>query len=110
MLDRDGSNKYSSTVKISAGSLATTPQLYPTYPNPFNPQATVHFMLPSDQMVTVILYDADGKEALRLYDNEMLKGGYYTRTLNGARLASGKYILRMTAGTYHSSENLIIEK
>jgi hypothetical protein len=110
MINRDGTSDYSSTVMISASSLASMPQLYPTYPNPFNPQTTVHFMLPTEQAVTVSLFDASGKEVLRLYDNEILGSGYYSRILNGAQLSSGKYILRMTTPTYQKSENIVIEK
>lgn len=108
--DRSGQATYSTVVKVQAGTLATTPQLLTSYPNPFNPTVNVHFTIPSDMNVNVFLFDATGKEVARLFDNEALKAGYYTRTWNALDLASGKYLLRMVAGDYTATENLLLNK
>jgi hypothetical protein len=110
MIDRDGTHSYSGMVRISAAALAKMPQLYATYPNPIHPQATVHFMLPVEQAVTIVIFDINGNEALRLFDNQVLASGYYVRVLDASQLPSGKYFLRMTAGAFERSENLVIEK
>jgi hypothetical protein len=85
-------------------------QLHPSFPNPFNPTVTIRFTLPVDESVTVTIFDAAGKEITRLYDNEMLKAGDYAKVFNATRFASGKYLLRMQAGDYIATENLVLNK
>lgn len=110
MLDASGQFKYSPIAKVQRNSTISAPQLLASYPNPFNPNVTVHFTVPSDQVVTVAVFDASGKEITRLYDNELLQAGDYSKVFNGSDLASGKYLLRMVAGDYIATENLILNK
>jgi hypothetical protein len=110
MTDANGTVKYSSSVKVQIGNAAAAPQLLASYPNPFNPMTTVRFSVPGTMAVTVTVFDDAGKEIMRLCDNEMLDAGEYTRTFNGTNLASGKYLLRMVAGDYIATENLILNK
>jgi len=110
MTDPNGDVKYSSTVKVQISNVAAKPQLLASYPNPFNPMTTVRFTVPGNVAVTVTIFDAAGKEIMRLYDNEVLEAGDYSKTFNGSNLASGKYLLRMVAGDYIATENLILNK
>jgi len=110
MNDGNGESKYSSTVRVQMNVVAGKPQLVASYPNPFNPMTTVRFSVPGGVAVTVTIFDASGKEITRLYDNEVLEAGEYSKTFNGSDLASGKYLLRMVAGDYVATENLILNK
>jgi len=110
MLDASGQFKYSAIAKVQLSRIATSAQLLASYPNPFNPAVNIHFTVPTDMAVTVTVFDASGKEVTRLYDNEMLQAGDYSKVFNGADLASGKYLLRMVAGDYIATENLILNK
>lgn len=110
MVDRDGTNEYSNVVQVQNGAMPTSAQLYKTYPNPFNPSATVHFSIPSEENVTVAVYDGLGREVMRLYDNEPLKAGYYSKAFNSQQLASGTYVVRMTAGSFKANESIVLQK
>jgi len=110
MLDATGEFKYSPIAKVQFNAAIGAPQLLASYPNPFNPAVTIHFTLTAEAPVTVTIFDASGKEITRLYDNETLQAGDYSKVFNGSDLASGKYLLRMVSGDFVATENLILNK
>jgi len=110
MTDANGQSKYSAVVKVQMVAANAKPQLLASYPNPFNPTTTVHFTIPEEALVTVAIFDAAGKEVTRLYDNELLQAGDYSKVFNASELASGKYLLRLVAGDYIATENLVLNK
>jgi hypothetical protein len=75
--------------------------LHPNSPNPFNPSTTVAFDLAQDGRVQVRIYDMRGSLVTTL-TNENLPAGHHTvrwngRDQSGRGVASGTYLLRMTA-------------
>lgn len=69
--------------------------LLPPYPNPGNPSANVMFTIPRSAFVDVRLYDVLGREAARVLSRN-LEPGTHTATLQGANLAAGTYLCRIT--------------
>jgi hypothetical protein len=110
MVDANGDFKYSPSAKVQFNAAIGAPQLLASYPNPFNPAVTIHFTLTNDAPVTITIFDGSGKEVTRLYDNEVLQAGDYSKVFNGSDLASGKYLLRMVSGDFVATENLILNK
>ncbi|HLT24665.1 MAG TPA: T9SS type A sorting domain-containing protein, partial [Ignavibacteria bacterium] len=80
---------------INNNTLATDFRLSQNYPNPFNPATKIDFSLPSVSNVKLIVYDMLGKEVATLV-NKSLAGGSYSFEFNGAGLASGMYIYRIS--------------
>jgi hypothetical protein len=75
------------------------------YPNPFNPETTIRYTLPSRGRVTIDVFDAHGAHVVTLV-NEEKDGGAYTATWTGrddrgTATGSGVYFARLTspAGT-----------
>ena len=66
------------------------------YPNPFNPQTTIGFTLPSASDVRLVVYDALGREVARLVEGE-LGAGLHEARFDGGSLASGLYLYRLVA-------------
>lgn len=66
------------------------------YPNPFNPAATIRFGLPEAAHVTLVVYDALGREAARLVDGPVEAGFHEAVFVAGAR-PSGVYLYRLEA-------------
>ncbi|MCL4706387.1 T9SS type A sorting domain-containing protein [bacterium] len=71
--------------------------LHPNFPNPFNPQTTIAFTLPTAQMVTLKIYDLSGQEIQNLVQQQM-PAGTHRLTFDGRGLVSGVYLYRMETG------------
>jgi hypothetical protein len=73
-----------------------------SYPNPFNPRATVHYDIPRDGDVDVAIYDISGRKVIQL-DQGYHRAGTHTLSWDatdtyGRQVASGMYLLRIQAG------------
>jgi hypothetical protein len=72
------------------------------YPNPFNPSTTINYSLPAETYVSIKVYDITGKEITTLV-SELQTAGEYQITFDGKNLASGVYLLRISAGKFNST-------
>lgn len=67
-------NRTRGTVRLNASAakkgpndqLPTEDELLQNYPNPFNPSTRIHYELPKDGPVQIIVYDVLGREVARL--------------------------------------------
>jgi hypothetical protein len=84
------------TLESDPATIITEYALEQNYPNPFNPSTTIRYQLPNAGHVMLKVYDMLGREVATLVD-EMKGTGSYSATFDGARLASGTYIMRLTA-------------
>ena len=66
------------------------------YPNPFNPSTTIEFHIPTSQMVSLVLYDALGREVMEVLEGR-LQAGAHSVKFDASSLASGMYLYRLTA-------------
>ena len=73
--------------------------LYPAYPNPFNPVATIRYELPVRTAVTLTIYDILGREVVQLVDGQEPPGHHQViwdgRTTRGQEVPSGIYLARL---------------
>jgi len=83
--------------------------LHQNYPNPFNPSTTISFDIPTAAYVTLEVYNINGQKIKTLID-EQKQPGRYTLSFNGSTLASGVYIVRLTAGNYVKSTPIVLLK
>ncbi len=93
----------------NTGAIVQTFALYQNYPNPFNPTTTIRFTIPSDQQVSLILYDLLGKEIAMLVNGQQLAGEYSVQ-FNGEHIPSGMYFCRMQAGNFISIKKILLVK
>jgi hypothetical protein len=88
--------------------------LFQNYPNPFNPSTAVKFQVPKTSDVTVAVYDMLGQEVRTLFAGEVMRGTYTVNwdgiNKDGAKVASGTYIYRMTAGEFVQSKKMVLIK
>jgi len=77
------------------------------YPNPFNSQTVIHYQIPLESRVIIKVYDVLGNE-VALLKNELQKPGDYQTVFNAENLASGIYILNISAREFFSSRKMIL--
>jgi cytochrome c553 len=88
---------------IPTGTAGTPPartELFPAFPNPFNPVTTIRFSLATRQRVRIDVFDVTGARVSTLVD-EARPAGVQRVTWNGRDsreepVASGVYMIRMT--------------
>jgi len=80
---------------VSIASETTNPtrfRLFPVYPNPFNPQTTISYFLPTDGWVGMAVYDLSGKRVATLLD-ESVEAGLHSIIWKANKLPSGLYFI-----------------
>ncbi|MHB9040498.1 MAG: T9SS type A sorting domain-containing protein [Melioribacteraceae bacterium] len=83
--------------------------LHQNYPNPFNPSTNITIDVPSSAYVILEVYNINGQKINTLAD-EQKQPGVYTYNFNGNSLASGVYFVRLTAGNYVKSMQIVLLK
>ena len=72
------------------------------FPNPFNPQTTVRFVLPAAGRARLVIFDAAGRAVRTLADADLAAGPHEARwdgrDQSGHALASGCYLARLDSG------------
>jgi len=94
-----GEQAEAQTYPIHTSGEAETPHTFAlnaAYPNPFNPQTTLAFSVAVASQVELVVYDVLGREISTLVDDRLDTGRYET-VFDGSSLASGLYLVRMTA-------------
>jgi minor extracellular serine protease Vpr len=96
------------------GNKLYTHQIYPAYPNPFNPTTTIVFQMEKQQNVEVTIYDMLGRRVKTLV-NEVRDGGMHNVVWDGTndqgrQAASGVYLTRLSTGDFVASNRLMLLK
>lgn len=107
-IDFDGTIAFSPIVEVDALMPASV-SLHPNYPNPFNPSTTLSFDLPTEEKVSLAVYDMMGREIYKIVD-EVLPAGQYRYELVADGLASGTYIYRLVTSGGMITRNMILLK
>jgi hypothetical protein len=83
--------------------------LYPNYPNPFNPGTKIKFSLPKEDFVNLIVYDELGRVIESLV-HETLKSGVYEVNFDASGLASGVYFYKIITKEFVQARKMILVK
>jgi hypothetical protein len=84
--------------------------LYQNYPNPFNPTTMIQFHLPTDESVSLTVYNILGKTVIEPIKDMTYQSGTYSILLDGSQLSSGLYYYALKAGMYHDVRKMIVMK
>ena len=84
-------------------------KLAQNYPNPFNSVTTINFQLPLASNLTLVIYDIQGREVVRLVDR-YVEAGYYNIIWYAGSAASGVYLYRIQAGTFSDTKRMLFIK
>ena len=108
-VDRDGAASYSAEVEAVV-EMAERFVLEPAYPNPFNPQATVRFAVRESQKVRMDLYDMLGRRVAVLFEGVPAAGQMQSVRIDGSRLASGTYLVRLVGRSFSRAHTVTLVK
>ncbi len=92
--------------------------LYQNYPNPFNPSTTISFSIPSEEFVSLKVFNSLGEEVADLVNETKPAGSYEVEFnsnshsgLSGIReISSGIYFYKISAGSFSESKKMIYLK
>lgn len=108
-IDHDGSFTYSKIIAVSIENVPLYFNLFQNYPNPFNNSTIITYQIPTDEFVSLKLFDVLGRE-IKTVINENKKAGYYSVSFKADDLSSGIYFYKLTAGEYNAIKKLILLK
>ncbi|MBI3512194.1 MAG: T9SS type A sorting domain-containing protein [Bacteroidetes bacterium] len=91
------------------GDVVKTPQLYDPFPSPSGPNENVNvqFFLPKDADVKFELFDVNGRSVFT--ENNSGAAGFGNEKINLHGLATGTYVLRMTADGTVRTKKVVVE-
>lgn len=101
--------KEQTKVNVRPGSLIQTSHLDQNYPNPVQQTTSIPFSLSGSGSVTLILYDALGRQIKTLFNGNVGAGDYLAK-LDAASLPNGAYIYKLNTSEGTISKTLIISK
>lgn len=85
-------------------------RLEQNYPNPFNPSTTINFSVPKAGVVSMKLYDLNGREVAVLI-NEFKEAGNYSYAYSmPSGLNSGVYFYTFNSGDFSETKKLMLVK
>lgn len=115
-IDLDGTVNLSNPIEVLLGARFTLPTEFSSavYPNPFNPRTTISYDLPTDTVVSVIIYDAIGQEIRQLVSQHYTAGRYSVqwdaKDHMGRSVGSGVYIAKIKAGPNTAIQKMLLLK
>ena len=96
----------------SVGAAGNTPyqyRLFNNYPNPFNPSTTIRYELKQEGNVSIRIYDVLGQEVATIV-REHQSAGPHAVQFDAHGYASGVYFYTLRAGSFISTEKMILLK
>lgn len=113
-LDFGGGYNYSPEVTVEVDFTPNEYALSQNYPNPFNPSTTILYQVPKAGDVSIAIYNMLGQKVRTLLNEQVQAGAYEVQWDGtndaGAKMSSGSYIYRMTAGDFVESKEMILLK
>jgi len=90
----------------------TTFALSQNYPNPFNPETEIHFQIPKDSQVKLVIYNLLGQKIRTLVDEQKQTGNHtikwHGRDDFGSSVASGVYLYALEAGEFFEVKKMVL--
>lgn len=89
--------------------LPASVQLEGNYPNPFNPQTTISFVLPGAAHARLAVYDVLGRQVAVLTDG-VRPAGKHSLSFDGTGLPSGLYLYTLETGSDRLTRPMMLLK
>ncbi len=111
---KSGFSDLVTSIKDDQSKVADKYQLFRNYPNPFNPETTISFILPVVSDVTLKVYDLTGVHVKTLISGQVSAGSHNVKwdATNdlGQKVSSGVYLYVLNAGNYTKTKKTLLLK
>ena len=84
-------------------------ELYPNYPNPFNPTTQIQYSIPESGFVELVIFNSLGQK-VAILEQGMKQKGRYTQTFNAQTLPSGVYYTHELFNGYQRVTKMLLIK
>ncbi|HKI78311.1 MAG TPA: arylsulfotransferase family protein [Ignavibacteriaceae bacterium] len=102
-------NSETTSIEDNKSGLPKLFNLSQNYPNPFNPSTIIEYSIPTEQLVTLTIYDILGRLVKTLV-NSVKEAGNYRIEFNPANFSNGVYFYKLRAGNFTSVKKMILLK
>ncbi|HUF10102.1 MAG TPA: hypothetical protein VMO47_12320 [Rhodothermales bacterium] len=94
---------------VAADGLPSVFALSQNFPNPFSLSTQIRYDLPRPEHVSVVVYDALGRQVERLVDSPQPAGSHIV-TFEAGDHPGGLYVCRMQAGSFGSIASMVLAR
>ena len=104
-------NKYSlnTTAVLNEKTQISNFELFPNYPNPFNPTTMISYQLTCNSDVELALYNVLGEKLMTLVNEYQMVGNHKVE-LNLSHLPSGTYFYSLSADKFIETKKMVLLK
>jgi hypothetical protein len=102
-------NSIQSDLNENVVAVADKFQLWPAFPNPFNPLTTISFSLPAASKVSLKIYNTVGQLMTTLVDEQLAQGNHEFQW-HALQMSSGIYFYTLTSGSFSQTKRMILLK
>jgi hypothetical protein len=95
--------------EVSSQPLGVSAMLYPASPNPFNPTTRIRYAIPTEDFVSLNIYNVRGKLVETLVSRHQGAGEHMVEWDAGS-VPSGVYFYRLRAGDFTDTRKVILLK
>lgn len=92
--------------------ISTSPESFKmlsAYPNPFNPETNLNFVLREAGLADITVYDVNGRQVSKLTEGWRSSGTHEIK-FNASNLPGGVYFARLTTGDFTQTKKLLLIK
>ena len=100
--------------KNNKNTIPSSFSVYQNYPNPFNPITSLRYDLPKDGLVSITIYDMNGR-IVKTLTNSSQRAGYKSVQWNATNdlaqsVSAGLYIYRIQVGEFSETKKMVFVK
>jgi hypothetical protein len=102
--------RFSETKESNGELMPQTAQIQRLYPNPFNPELSISFALPTEALTKVAIYNTIGEQVDVVQTGRMMNAGFHTLYWDAADQPSGMYFVKVHAGNHVDTQKALLVK
>lgn len=97
---------------LNSSERPSTFDLSQNFPNPYNPGTIIRFALPNESIVSLKVYDVNGRLVANLLQNKFYSPGFYDYEFNSVQygLSSGIYFYRIETPEFSETKRMVLVK